>query len=119
MEMSDYDPLNGRIYGTFFGQDEDIIRLQLFPGRELIDGRHSGSTHYVLNGVPAERPSQATTLTGQTLSGLPYPCTLWIDGDSYTVDEATVELDLPLAGTYALRVEAFPYLDWKGSITIP
>lgn len=68
--------------------------------------------------MPSSRPTQTTALSGLTLSGLPVPCTLWIDHDSYAVDEATVELELPIAGTYRLRVEAWPYLDWEGSVTV-
>ena len=116
-EYSDYDA-EGRIHGTFWGESAAVIALQLLPGRSLIDGRHDGQTHYVSAGAVTARPTQATTLAGQTLSNLPAPCTLWIDQARYAVDTPTVTLDLPVSGTYRLRVEAWPHQDWAGSLTV-
>lgn len=76
------------------------------------------TTHYVLDGELIKRHAQATTLTGLWLTNLPIPSTLYIDGTAYLVDQFTVELDFPLPGTYSLRVEAFPYLDWTAEVTV-
>jgi len=88
------------------------------PGYGLVDGIWDHRTHYVQNDQAIPRPDQATTLNGLTLENLPIPAKVIIDGAEYDTDAAEVELDFPLPGTYSLRVESFPYLDWTGEVTV-
>lgn len=102
--------------------DEAALELNRREDRGYLDGAWPGMTYYVdlsgLDPVAVARPEQAVTLTGQTLSNLSNPCTLYIDGTAYPVNDTLVELDFTLPGTYRLRVEAFPYLDWLGEVTV-
>ena len=74
-------------------------------------------TQYVVDGQIVARPIQSTTMEGLTLTSLPIPATLHINGETYEVDDGTAELDFMLPGPYRLRVEAWPYQDWEGEVT--
>ena len=73
--------------------------------------------HYVLNGELTQRPTSPVTRTDLTLLGVPEGSTLWINGESYDA-EGDVALEFPLPGTYRLRVECFPYLDWTDEVVV-
>jgi hypothetical protein len=70
------------------------------------------------NPTPAERPASPVTRTDLTLHDVPNGATLWINGVSYPA-EGEVELQFTLPGTYSLRVECFPFLDWTDEVAIP
>lgn len=72
---------------------------------------------YIHNGQPTPRPASPIARSGLTLSNVPTGSTLFIDGTAYPVQD-TVDLSFPLPGTYALRVECFPYLDWTDEVTV-
>jgi len=74
--------------------------------------------NYILNGQPTERPASPVTRTDLTLHDVPNGATLWINGVSYPA-EGEVELEFPLPGTFNLRVECFPFLDWTDEVAIP
>lgn len=109
---------SGRIGAVHYGPDFDTLYRQLDTDQDLVAGEFDGNTYYVLNGEPTERPKQATTLTGLQLTYLPTPSTLRINSTAYPVTDSTVDLEFPLPGTYHLRVEAFPYLDWTAEVTV-
>lgn len=118
IESTEYDAASGRLGMLLSFPDEATQSINHRPGYDYLDGHWSGEHYYVADGQAAERPTQATALDGLTLSGLPSPCTLWIDHASYPVTDSTATLDLPIAGTYRLRVESWPYIDWTGSVTV-
>lgn len=118
IESTEYDAASGRLGMLLAFSDEATQALNQRPGYGYLEGHWIGDHYYVTEGQATARPTQSTTLDGLTLSGLPAPCTLWIDSTSYPVTDSTATLDLPIAGTYRLRVEAFPYLDWTGSVTV-
>lgn len=108
----------GRFIRVLSSSDPSLLELNKAADCSYLEGHWIGDHYYVTEGQATARPTQSTTLDGLTLSGLPAPCTLWIDSTSYPVTDSTATLDLPIAGTYRLRVEAFPYLDWTGSVTV-
>jgi hypothetical protein len=74
-------------------------------------------TQYILSGEITPRPTQLTTLTDLTLTNLPTPCQIIIDGTSYDgVDSPTVDLEFDESGTHNIKVVAFPYLDKEFSV---
>lgn len=68
---------------------------------------------YIKDGQITDRPNQQTKLTGLTLTGLPVPCTIYINGQSYECDSDTAELEFDQPTTYEIRVESWPYIDWE------
>lgn len=113
-ERSVYDPQTGRIlYWTSTEQMDFLGEQGVF-----VEGHHPAERLYMVDGQPTERPTQSTQLTGLTLADVPANATLHIDGQSYPLTDTTVDLDFPLPGTYRLRVECWPYLDWTGEVTV-
>ena len=113
---SEYDPATGQIYRNQYFDGPEIAELN--ASEFYVEGEYRGEVYYILDGQPTERPTQSTTLDGHTLTGLPIPATLHIDGETYPVDDGEAELDFILPGTYRLRVEAWPYRDWEGEVTV-
>lgn len=118
IQCTEYDLATGRLGMCMEYPNQEFMDANSRENVGNVSGHYSADTHYVSYESVLERPTQATALDGLTLSGLPAPCTLWIDHVSYPVTDSTVTLDLPIAGTYRLRVEAFPYIDWTGSVTV-
>jgi len=114
MKISFYEP-NGLITG-FLSSDEQTIALNKSLQSNWVDGQWDGKTHYVLEGEVTERPLNPATLDNLTLSNLPVPCKIVINGTQYDADEPEVELDLPMATTYKITVMSFPYLDAEFTI---
>ena len=65
--------------------------------------------HYVVDGRVLNRPECPAKLSGTTLTDVPAPCMIRVDGRPYDCDDSTVELDFDQPGTYQVWVEAFPY----------
>ena len=91
---------------------------QVYAGAGRVAGAYDHLTHYILNGEITERPASPVTRTDLTLHDVPNGATLWINGVSYPA-EGEVELQFTLPGTYSLRVECFPFLDWTDEVAIP
>lgn len=102
---------NGKIDSVLSG--DDIVIASSIPVTHLpfVEGAWDGATHYVLNGEAVERPVNPATLTNQTLTNLPVPCKIIINGTEYDCDDTVVDLDLPMINEYLISVVAFPYLD--------
>lgn len=78
----------------------------------------SARTHHVVGGAAVPRPANPALLSGTTLSALPVPSTVTINGIAYTVDDGELEMIFPRAGTYAISVASpFPFLDASFTIT--
>lgn len=115
--ISFYDAATGRLDG-WIDAPRDILDLNKV-GRSWVDGRFEGGTHYVRDGAAILRPANPAVLTGLQLSGLPVPCTIRINGTAYPCSEAVADLQFDQPGTYAVRVEAWPYLDKEFNVENP
>lgn len=102
---------NGEIDSMLTG-DSSVIEATI-PTSELpyVEGAWDRLTHYVLDGEAVERPANPAVLTDLTLTNLPVPCKIVINGTEYESTESTVELDLPMINEYLITVVAFPCLD--------
>lgn len=118
IQCTEYDLATGRLGMCMEYPNQEFMDVNSREGISRVLGHYSQATHYVSSDAVLERPTQATALDGLTLTDLPAPCTLWIDSTAYSITEPTVTLDLPLSGAYPLRVEAWPYIDWTGSVTV-
>ena len=101
----------GRITSTLL-IDDDVYQLNS-RNLNLIKGKADPTTQYIKNGQITDRPIQQTKLNGLTLTGLPAPCTIFINGTPYDCDSDTAELEFDQPTTYTIRVEAWPYQDWE------
>ncbi len=99
-----------------FSYTNDETRHLNTVGRLFVVGEHDGAAHYVLNGQVVQRPASPVTLVGSTLYDVPAGSTVWCDGQGYPA-EGDVKLEFPLPGTFQVRVERFPYLDWTAEVT--
>lgn len=95
----------------------DTYQLYKDLDYQMLDTAGDMDTQMVVNGGVQDRPANPTTLNGAVLSNVPVPAVVVINGASYSTNEATVELGLTM-GTYAVKVEAFPYLDKQFTVTV-
>lgn len=76
-----------------------------------------GGTHYVSNGTVLVRQPMPITVSGLVLSDVPDNSTIWIEEDSYPCS-GNVTLSFEFPGTYSVRIECFPYLDFTREFTV-
>lgn len=102
---------NGEIDSVLTG-DSSVIQATI-PISELpwVEGAWDRLTHYVLDGEAVERPANPAVLTDLTLTNLPVPCKIVINGTEYDCNDSQIDLDLPMINEYLITVVAFPYLD--------
>jgi hypothetical protein len=115
--VSEYDLVTGEIGMVWGYSTQEGLDINTKPGVGYVNGMFDSRHYYVVDGQPTERPSSPVSRAGLTLQGVPNGATLWINGDSYAAD-GNVELELPMPGTYRLRVECFPYLDFADEVTV-
>lgn len=127
MQLTEYDPKIGCLMSTW-NIDESITDVLKNP---YVEGAYSPLEFYVDVGATPpkvkKRPAQKTRIDkatiaadGQevvTLSNLPKPCDVEVRWDEYKVEDGTFEWGTRLAGEYTIRVRAFPYADWEGTVT--
>ena len=107
----------GRVMGLYSGSVPDLMD-DLNPEYQRVDGAVDGATHYILDGAPTLRPISPVAIDGLILSAVPPGSTLYIDGSAYPIEGDTAELEFPLPGSYSVRVECFPFLDYVGTVTV-
>ena len=121
IQITEYDLTTGECLFQYGFPNEEYREENRRDGQ--IDGYFGGDVYYIDltdpdNPTPAERPASPVSRTDLTLLDVPAGSTLWINGASYPA-EGTVELEFTYPGTYSLRVECFPFLDWVDEVTVP
>lgn len=111
MSAISFYELDGRIVSQLTGDEVVISSTKEMTEDLWIDGEWNGQTHYVLDGEATQRPINPATLDNLTLSNLPVPCKISINGTEHDIDEPEVELDLPMSTVYKIQVIVFPYLN--------
>ena len=106
----EYDGNTGRIIGNHNLAPE---LYELNKDKQMMEGIADRDLHYIKNGQITDRPIQQTKLNGLTLTGLPAPCTIFINGTPYECDSDTIELEFDQPTTYTITVESWPYQDWS------
>lgn len=129
MRFQSYNPATGRI--LYSGENTpEIVALLVERGESIIHGEGNDAAHYVDLKQPQPvirpRPHQSAAQDKAELvadgkdvvvfSGLPVPCTVHIGEHRYVVEDGELEWGTLLPGTYRVRVEAFPYLDWETEV---
>lgn len=98
---------------------ESMIHLQGSPGRNIALGKGHWDTHYVNAGVIVVRPAMSAVLTENAITGLPVPCTVYVNEKAYPCTDTEAELAFAYPGKYAIRVEAFPFQNATFTVYIP
>lgn len=106
----------GEIVGSLSGPKATIDVTKQHTDDLWVNGTHDGAVSYVQDGAVRARPEQNTTLDGHTLMHLPVPCIIHINETAYDCDDDTAELVLDQNTTYAVVVEAWPFLDREYTI---
>lgn len=89
----------------------NMIVLQVQYGEYVVEGESDPHLNRVLAGEIAERPDNPAEVVGNTIINVPVPSIMYLEEEQYTISTPTVELDLPLAGTYRVYLESYPYKD--------
>lgn len=123
-----YDPATGKIYSHGYCPP-DQVAIQAQPPHEVIvveDGDTDFDLHYVVEGERAARPAfpvdfdkteiLADDTDVATMSGLPQPCVVKVDGEEYIVSDGVLEISSPMPATYVVEIDHWPYLPYRTEI---
>lgn len=127
MQLTEYDPKIGCLMSTW-NIDESITDILKNP---YVEGAYSPLEFYVdVKADPPKvkkRPTQETRIDKTTiaadgqevvaLSNLPKPCDVEVRWIMHKVEDGKFEWGTRLSGEYTIRVRAFPYADWEGTVT--
>lgn len=114
-----YDLNSGNIL-RFIEAPESMITYQYTEGTEgivLYSGIISDMEFYILNETVTPRPTFSESISGTTISGLPIPTTVLVEGIPYTITDGSAELVFSLPGTYKIKLSSFPYQDKEVEVT--
>jgi len=118
MAISFYNA-SGKITSELTG-DKAVIDLTKELTTDLwVEGAWFNKPFYVVDDEVLPQPENPTVLVNQTLTNVPVPATVIINGISYETNEAQVELGFTQPGTYTVKVIAWPYLDKEFVIENP
>lgn len=111
----------GKIVATMTGGDFELEH-NVPAGIAALEGHVDIDSHFVqLTPTPvvAARQMISPTVSGATVSGLPNPCTVTIEGSVYTVTDGELTLSADLSGTYDVKLSAGPgYFDTTIQVTV-
>lgn len=65
---------------------------------------------------PTFTPKVESFVGGFTLSMLPVPSTVTVDGETYEVDDGVFEFETPIRSTFKVTIDAWPYRTWRGEV---
>ena len=126
MTVTVYDADTGRIIGLTCGPRSMVLLNETV----FVEGNYPADTHYIdLSGTepePRTRPVMPVTQDKADvevnepviLSNLPVPCRVTIGPAVYEVPDGTLEWSAAMPSAYGIEIEAFPYLNWKGKVTV-
>lgn len=127
MEFTKYNAKNGMI-ACVITCDQDMLTPDDFPN---IPGAYNQDAYFVnIKAVPPKAQKRPKMKISQSatrikadgvevvkLSKLPKPCAVLVNGFEYEVKDGVFEWGTRLPGVYIVRVVAFPFLDWEGTVT--
>lgn len=120
MTVTVYDLATGKITRIVSAPGALAFR-QAGAEEGFIEGKANDVLQYVLDGQVVDRPQMtaaldktfvlANTEDVATVSGLPVPCTLEFNGNSYDITDGCFEFTTNTEGSYTFMFSAWPYLD--------
>ena len=112
---------SGRILRYGDCQEETLDYQHKETGETILVGTGTFNDYVDIDsGTILSRPENPCNLNGSTLTDVPMPCTVQINGVDYEVDDEdnTLELDFTNPGVYKVVIKVFPYLDKEIEISI-
>lgn len=100
----------GRIICTM-SVSHEVYMANAFIKPRLLEGSGDPALQYVKDDKIVLRPTQQTTLEGQTLKNLPVPCQIKINNETYDCNDDIAELEFDMPITHRITVSSWPYLD--------
>lgn len=115
---------SGRIGGLYdYTPNVSFAEIsEMYPDEAFlqVDADTNAATQYVSEGEVAERAALTATWNAETvpadgseivLSGLPAPCTVYIDEEAVIVDDGSLEFSADTPGEYNVRVNEVAFLE--------
>ena len=121
--------------GPFFGKilrtgscPSNMVALQASEtDKHVIEGIADDVTQYIVDYIVCDRPAFPGVLSsssiiadgvdGVTISSLPNPTLVMINGSNYEVTDGIFEFTLDIPGKYKILCQAFPYQDKEFEVT--
>lgn len=105
----------------------DQVSLQVGANEEAIEAAAGelDTTHYAVAGALVLRPTLggfdqtaivADDVDVASITDLPDPCTVAVDGVEHEVTGGTLSISSPMPATYTVRIDCFPYLLFEEEI---
>lgn len=119
-----YDPSTGKIIRHGFCAKE-AIRFQAMLGEAVIDrAPDDDQTQYIVNGEFATRPEVSISKTEIVADGvdvavidLGEPFVVVVNGETYEIEDGSLEFSTDMPGVYTLEIDHFPYMPFKQEVT--
>ena len=122
--------INGKIVRVGSCQNEFLLQQVLNPDELVLSGTANYLTQYVVDGVVTERPTQSTELDKSTLTanGVDVINITGAPTGTFTATNTTTRetvtgsisgsdtFSTTVAGTYEIKIESFPYLDFVTTV---
>lgn len=116
MESISFHDDQGRIIGSTTASGDTMDLTKEHSPMPWVEGRHDTNEVYAKDGQAHPRPPQSTRLDYHTLSNLPVPCVIEINGAQYECEDTEAELVLDQDTTYEVVVRAWPHMDKEFTI---
>jgi hypothetical protein len=102
---------SGAIAGGVSGPDDADWSGYVYGENGVVEGRYAAADYYIVAGIPTPRtdatftaPATVTLGDAVTVSGLPDPCWLQVNGDRYQITGGTVTRTPAIAREYVLEL---------------
>lgn len=118
MNYTIFDAHSGSILRTVVC-DADALALQVQPGEAFCEGHIDMRTHYLPNGKPTPLKRIEPVVHGTTISNLPAPCRILVEGQWFTCADGFAEVSFGISGTYTLQILADTYQPCTIQVTQP
>ena len=100
-----YVPVTGEIVATVTGPLQESL-----AAFNHIEGIFRADTYYISGGVAKERREMLLTVNGLTITGIPIHSKVTINGESFEVDDGSVEITRPGSMPVHVQVDHINYL---------
>ena len=94
----------------------------------IVPDSMSTEATYIVDGEPVARPIAPIAINRTEIpadkrskvkiTGLPDPCTVFIDGEPVSVEGGLLEVTAGMPATYSIVFDSFPFMPWSCEISV-